>query len=154
MSTIYAPLAIGAASFHSSRFRLRSQSWRGERLETPDGDASASVSGDFDGQADINVSGRATSSSLLPVLPMHVAASPESSYIGKEGVRIIRLDSLWGTSIEPGARVFLKVDVQGYEKRVLEGAGRVLPAVMALELELSFFSLYEGSSLAYEILGI
>ena len=44
-------------------------------------------------------------------------------------------------------RVLLKLDVQGFERDVLAGAGQTLPSVLALETELSMKQLYSGQAL-------
>ena len=49
------------------------------------------------------------------------------------------------------ARLLLKVDVQGYEKAVLDGAGSVLKNCRAIIVEMSLVPLYEGQSLAMEL---
>jgi FkbM family methyltransferase len=108
--------------------------------------------GDYDGEAEINVSGRMTSSSLLPILPLHINTCPESTYISKEKVRVAKIDSLAEKLINHGDKIFLKVDVQGYEKQVLKGAEKVMAYVWAVELELSFLPLYDGAPLACEML--
>ena len=41
---------------------------------------------------------------------------------------------------------FLKIDVQGYEKFVLEGAPNLLKRVIGVQLELSLVPLYEGDT--------
>jgi hypothetical protein len=40
--------------------------------------------------------------------------------------------------------LFLKIDTQGYEDRVLRGAVELLPRAVGLQLEMSLVSLYEG----------
>jgi hypothetical protein len=45
----------------------------------------------------------------------------------------------------------LKIDVQGYEKQVLEGAPRVLGSCRAVIAEMSLLPLYEGQVLAKEL---
>lgn len=49
--------------------------------------------------------------------------------------------------LEPGTVPFLKIDTQGYEVRVLDGATALLNVIIGLQLELSFVPLYEGHKL-------
>jgi hypothetical protein len=44
----------------------------------------------------------------------------------------------------PDDRVWLKMDVQGYEGRVLDGAQVSLARCLVVELELSLWAFYEG----------
>jgi FkbM family methyltransferase len=98
-----------------------------------------------DGNAVVNVAGNLWSSSLLPMTREHKAAAPASAYVGEETVRLARLDSL--DLIRPEDRVYLKIDVQGAEGAVLDGAERVFVRIIAAELELSLAELYEGQEL-------
>lgn len=108
--------------------------------------------GNFDGEVLINISGRETSSSILPMLPSHIAVAPESSYIAHKEVKIRRLDSLFDDLITLNNRVYLKIDVQGYERSVLEGAVEILKIVEMIEVEVSMVPLYEGSILFAEMI--
>lgn len=107
---------------------------------------------DADGTATINVSGNSVSSSLLAMLPTHGESAPESGYVGKETIGIRRLDGLFAGLAGPAARVYLKIDTQGSELRVLQGAGATLEDIDLLELELSLVPLYEGGPLLPEML--
>ena len=98
-----------------------------------------------DGEAVINRAGNIWSSSLLPMTERQEAASPESTYVAEEAVGLARLDSLG--IVQPDDRVYLKIDVQGAEGAVLDGAAGVLDRVVAVELELSLVELYEGQEL-------
>jgi FkbM family methyltransferase len=101
--------------------------------------------GAHDGAAVVNVAGNLWSSSLLPMAPEHQAAAPASAYIGQETVRLARLDSL--DLLRPLDRAYLKVDVQGAEGAVLDGAAGVFDRIVAAELELSLVELYGGQEL-------
>lgn len=105
--------------------------------------------GDRRDTVSINVSGNnGLSSSMLPMLDTHTDAAPDSHYIGVESVRQDRLDSLLPElGIKPNSRTFLKVDVQGYERAVLDGAMRLFQdkAFVGLQLELSLVPLYRGA---------
>jgi FkbM family methyltransferase len=101
--------------------------------------------GERDGDAVVNVAGNLWSSSVLPMTRAHEAATPSSTYVGRESVRMVRLDSL--DVIGPNDRAYVKIDVQGAEGAVLTGAERVLDRIVAAELELSLAELYEGQEL-------
>ena len=49
---------------------------------------------EHDGEAVVNVAGNLWSSSLLPMAPEHETAAPASAYVGRQKVRLVRLDSL------------------------------------------------------------
>jgi hypothetical protein len=46
----------------------------------------------------------------------------------------------------------LKIDVQGYEKEVLEGVGSLLKTFAWIYVECSFMELYAGQTLAHEVI--
>lgn len=105
--------------------------------------------GDRETEVTINISGNSgLSSSVLPMLGAHLTVAPKSRYVARETVRQERLDVLLPTlGIGPQNRVFLKIDVQGYEGAVLDGASNLFSAthVVGLQVELSLRPLYEGS---------
>ena len=92
----------------------------------------------------IHVAGNSVSSSVLPMHDNHAEAAPESRYVGSETVPLHRIDTL----IRPGPadRLLLKIDVQGYELSVLEGATALLPFCRAVKLEMSLVPLYRGQA--------
>ncbi|MGW5433705.1 FkbM family methyltransferase [Streptomyces sp. NPDC004059] len=100
--------------------------------------------GDEDATVTINVSGNdAASSSVLAMLPKHLDACPESGYVDQQEVAQHRLETLWPQLTGRGERVFLKLDVQGYEGAVLRGAGDRIQGCMGLQMEVSCVPLYE-----------
>jgi len=99
---------------------------------------------DADGTAEIHVAGNSTSSSLLEMGARHLASAPESAYVGTELVDTARLDALWDSL--GGERVFLKLDVQGFEMHVLRGAEQALADLRGVQAELALAHLYEGDS--------
>ena len=48
--------------------------------------------------------------------------------------------------VETDDRAFLKIDTQGYERAVLDGAAKTLPKLAGLQVELSLTPLYEGEA--------
>lgn len=103
--------------------------------------------GNDDRETEIRIAANSSSSSLLAMNPLHVLSAPESAYVGTQAVRLARLDSLRDDLRLTGERAFLKVDVQGYELEVLQGAVESLADVLAVECELSLAPLYEGQAL-------
>jgi FkbM family methyltransferase len=95
------------------------------------------------------------------VLPLHVAAVTEFSSLldpseyarrtfpGSAATRTVevpvrRLDALWADHVRAGDRVHLKLDTQGYDLQVLEGARGVLDRVVSVQAELAVKSIYDG----------
>lgn len=108
--------------------------------------------GDVDGEITMHVSGNSQSSSVLEMLPTHESAAPESAYVGTCQVRMTTLANAIGTYSAPGQPLFLKVDAQGYEEQVLDGAGDALQQVEGVQLELSLVPLYKGQALLDEMI--
>jgi FkbM family methyltransferase len=108
--------------------------------------------GERNADVEIHVSGNSYSSSLLQMLPMHVAGAPKSAYVGFEKTPMVTLDSLIGKVIPPGRRIFCKLDVQGYEAKVLSGAASLLRDTLGLQMEISLAPLYRGQATFSELL--
>jgi len=110
--------------------------------------------GDRDETRTIHVAANSQSSSLLPMLKAHSEAAPESAYQSEESVTVRRLDGVLADYRIPGDAIFLKIDTQGFEKQVLEGARAILGEVPLVQLECSLVPLYEGAMLMEEALGL
>lgn len=108
--------------------------------------------GDHDGEVEINIAGNSESSSILPMLESHRSAAPESAYQGKEIVPIKTLDAVAGPYLKDARAAFLKIDTQGFEWQVLDGARTTLPKVRGVLLELSLVPLYEGQHLWLDLM--
>ena len=107
--------------------------------------------GDSHGEIEINVSANSVSSSVLPMLNSHIQAAPQASYIGKDTCDLITLDSVRSTYLDGAKSVLLKIDTQGYEWQVLDGASDVIHNARDVLIEMSLISLYEGQRLWQEI---
>jgi len=111
--------------------------------------------GNQEGEITINIAGNSYSSSALPMLDAHLESAPESAYSGSETVKLSRLDTIAKDYIKSETKsIFLKIDVQGLEKQVIEGATAILPLVKGIKLELSLVPLYEGQVLFKEMIDI
>lgn len=110
--------------------------------------------GPQDGTASLNIASNeaAASSSVLPLLPRHKAAAPDVKYVGIAEIPMRRLDTIWDEIVPADVVPFLKVDVQGFEGQVLDGARDSLSRVIGLQLEISLLPLYEGGLSIREVL--
>ncbi|MCZ7457124.1 FkbM family methyltransferase [Streptomyces sp. WMMC940] len=110
--------------------------------------------GDRRATVTLNVAGNnGLSSSVLPMLSRHAEACPDSRYVGRQEAEQYRLDDLWPQLVGPDDRVFVKLDVQGYEEAVLRGAEDLARRCCGLQLEASCVPLYEGGPLLHEVVG-
>lgn len=103
------------------------------------------------GTATINISGNSQSSSLLPMLDRHRTTAPGSTYVASDEVQVRRLDDL--VPLGEDQRYLLKMDVQGFERDVLDGADLVLERTHVLYSEMALQPLYEGEALFHELCG-
>ena len=110
--------------------------------------------GRFDGDISINIAGNSVSSSALEMLEEHLSAAPKSKYSGSENSPLSRLDSVANEYLRESSRLFIKIDVQGYESEVLAGASESLMLAKGLACELSLVPLYEGQLLWQDIIKI
>ncbi|CEN55994.1 Methyltransferase FkbM family [Candidatus Methylopumilus turicensis] len=110
-----------------------------------------SAVGDRIGEVEVNVSENSVSSSILPMLSSHKQAAPKASYIGKETCDLITLDSVRSIYQVDAKSVLLKIDTQGYEWQVLDGANETISMARGVLIEMSLIPLYEGQKLWQDI---
>jgi FkbM family methyltransferase len=124
-----------------------------ERRAAADGqwEAVRVAASDVDGEITLNLTEDSRGSSALP---RNERFEGKAGWAPKESrsVTARRLDGLVEELLRPGERAYLKLDVQGYERTVLDGAGAALARFHALELELSVTPLYEGQPSLAEML--
>ena len=107
--------------------------------------------GDTEERRKINISGNLTSSSLLDMLPAHLESAPQSKYVGKEEIEVKKLDSIFGELCGSTSNVYMKIDAQGFEDKVLRGAKYSLKSIDTVQLEMTLMPLYSGEKLFHEI---
>jgi len=99
----------------------------------------------------IHVSRADDSSSLLPIASLQSKLFPGTEEKEERKIIVRRLDAiLCREDIEQPA--LLKIDVQGFERDVLEGCKALLPCFSHVYVECSFVELYAGQALAHEII--
>lgn len=110
--------------------------------------------GDDDTEIEINISKNTLSSSVLNIKKEHTDAEPESIYIGRENTKVYKLDTIGNKYLNQATNIFIKIDTQGYEDKILNGAENFLKKAKGLLVETSLVPLYEGQALFKEILKI
>ena len=108
--------------------------------------------GDHNGFIDINISKNSVSSSILPIFSSHYNAEADSIYIGIERTAVMTLDSVADAYLNDNSNCFIKIDTQGYESQVLDGAINTLKKTKGIICELSLVPLYEGQHLWKEMI--
>ena len=106
--------------------------------------------GDKENEETIYVSSFAPSSSLLKMEELHKEAFPFSTGENKENIRVKRLDDVFNDQKLIGP-VLMKIDVQGYEKYVLNGATTIIDKIDYLICEMSLSDLYKEQPTFNEI---
>ncbi len=109
--------------------------------------------GDKNEFLEINVSGsRAVSSSILEMTDTLKISAPDQQFCRIEKIEVRRLDDIIQKYNYRGERLFLKIDVQGYEKKVLLGAEKTLEKVVGIKVEMTLKRQYYGETLFDEML--
>ncbi len=103
--------------------------------------------GASEGKTNINVAGNSFSSSMLDMLASHLRAAPESRYVGKQPVTVTTLDAEFEDLCSSEDEVWLKIDTQGFEERVIAGAQSSLHRINTIQLEMSLMPLYKHETL-------
>lgn len=107
--------------------------------------------GDESVHMNMHVSMRDDSSSLLPITGLQEEIFPGTREKGLESVKVVSLGEILDHTeiIEPA---LIKIDVQGFELRVLKGCESVLNYFNYVYVECSFMRLYRGQALAKDVI--
>jgi FkbM family methyltransferase len=161
MNQVDAVIDVGANEGQYGR-RLRRHGWRGPIVSfEPQADVHARLLrqasrdeqwivappmalGATEGTAVLERSAESDMSSLLPQNATLRKISPSSLTIESVEVPLMRLDRLPQLSVGRFARMLLKIDVQGSELDVLEGARGLLERITGIQLETALVPLYVG----------
>jgi len=106
--------------------------------------------GDFNGNIEMHHNFYGPSSSILEITDTHIMNYPFTSRTKKEEVKIMRLDDALENEVLR-MNILIKVDVQGYEDKVIKGGFNTFSKAKIIIIETSFFKLYEGQPLFREI---
>jgi FkbM family methyltransferase len=91
----------------------------------------------------LNVSYDSRFSSILDQTAVAQRFDTNASVVQHEEVGVLRLDDFFPPYRD--RTVFLKIDTQGYEYAILEGAPKTLPQVVGVQLELPIVHLYKNT---------
>jgi FkbM family methyltransferase len=109
--------------------------------------------GEAVGRREFHLNSHSHSSSLLPLGHGHRDAFPHAREIGTIQISMSTLDTFFaGRDLVPP--VLLKLDVQGYEVKVIEGGPSTLCRVKWVVAETSLRPLYEGEPLLLDLVAI
>lgn len=108
--------------------------------------------GDKNSQNTINVSKNSVSSSILEINKEHIDNAPDSKFISQQVIDEKRLDNIFNELDTKGKNLFLKIDTQGYESKVLDGAENVLKNFRGILIEVSFTELYKKQKTWLELI--
>ena len=103
------------------------------------------------GHVPIHVSGRADSSSLLPISAAQNATFPGTAEVSQQVIPVKPLSACISTADLTGSAL-LKLDVQGFELQALMGCESYLSYFSFVYVECSFVELYVGQALAHEVI--
>lgn len=109
--------------------------------------------GDKESKQEINRSVSSPSSSLLPMGNLHEEMYPHTKGGSKEEIEVKRLDDVFKNS-DLEKEILVKIDVQGYEDKVIDGGINIISQAKIALLEVSFQELYKGQALFGEIYDI
>lgn len=100
-------------------------------------------------EAVMNVSRDSVFSSLLPATDKATELDTNAAVTHSEKIQVRALDDFAG---DLSGNIFLKIDTQGYERNVLDGAQRTLPRLKGVQMELPVMQLYKGNWELHEAL--
>jgi FkbM family methyltransferase len=102
--------------------------------------------GEIEEQQEINISHHSPSSSLLPMADLHTEVFAGTGFKEKETVTIKKLDDMFN-DFKIAEKFMVKIDVQGFEDKVIKGGLETLKKADCILIETSFEELYQGQLL-------
>ena len=100
--------------------------------------------GDSDVPVTLHLSAETDMTSVLDFTADMGRLLSSSAYVGTEVASQQRLEAVFATHVLPNSQVLLKVDTQGTEHRVIDGARGVLGRIALIQVEMSIVPVYRG----------
>jgi len=106
--------------------------------------------GNEDKEVTINVTDDTVFSSILKITDYHSKLKPKSRIVKTESVKMYRIDSIIDNFIDPEEdSILLKIDTQGFEKEVLEGAKNTIKRLKAIKIEIPLTNIYNNTQFTF-----
>jgi FkbM family methyltransferase len=102
----------------------------------------------------INVTENLVSSSLYNVATSSLEAEPKTKITHQEKITLTTVDAFLSAKNFQNEKIWLKLDIQGFELEALKGAVKSLKNIDVLQIELSFAPVYEGAPLYQDIISV
>lgn len=99
--------------------------------------------GNFNGKIDINISDNSLFSSIKNIREDYAEYNKHAKSGRTENVKMIKLDSVISEYLNDEDKTFLKIDTQGFEKEVLEGAEMFIKKVHGIKIEIPLMPIYQ-----------
>lgn len=110
--------------------------------------------GSEEGAVTVNISKNSYSSSILDVVDSAVEIAPDIAYVGSVEVPLCRIDITARDFLNSAKATFMKIDVQGFEKEVLDGAEGILSKITGMQIEMSLAPIYKNAMAYDEIISL
>ena len=108
--------------------------------------------GEKDETKHINIAENSVSSSILKILNKHIQANKNSRYVSNQIIQLKRLDQVFNLKKENYKNIFLKIDTQGYEEKVIDGCSNLLNKFKGIQIELTVERMYDNQKLYIDII--
>ena len=102
--------------------------------------------GEVEEEQTINISAHLPSSSILKMADLHTEVFAGTNFVETEVISIKRLDDVF-SELAISGKMMVKIDVQGFEDRVIKGGLNTLKKADLILIETSFEELYEDQLL-------
>lgn len=100
--------------------------------------------GDKKGVKILNISKNSVSSSILEINKKHLVDEPNAMTVSRKKINLVTLNDVLKKNFNEKHKIFLKIDTQGFEKKIIKGASKVLNKIKCIMLETSIIPMYEG----------
>ena len=106
--------------------------------------------GDYDGSSMINISENSQTSSILEMHANHFEDVENSVFTSREEIHVKSLDNIFN-DLKIQENTLLKIDAQGFEKKILLGGAESLNKITLIQLEMSLKPLSQGETTFIEL---